>query len=482
MNDQRPAIPVSGWRGAALLPVLIFSALVMAVISTLGTPMVPTIAREMHVSLEAAQWLLTVTLLVGAVATPITGRLADGPWRKATVAGSLGVVCLGAVLSAIGPNFAVFITGRALQGFGLGLVPLTLAVARDSLPADRLRPGIAILSITTAVGAGLGYPITGLIAESLDYRAGFWFAAVVSAIAVTLVLLVVPSASGLARRPLDGAGGVLLSLALLCLLLVISQGQKWGWESGQILLLATGAVLCGALWVAQELRASTPLIDLRLVVNRTVLNADLTALLMGVGLYAMSSLVNRYVQAPAESGYGFHSGLVGTGFILMPLSVGSLLSNRLTIWIGRRFGGAIALPAGAVIVAADMVFLAARRESIWEVALAVGILGFGIGITFAAMPAMIFGAVPPGETGSAMSLNAVLRSVGGAIGSAASIALLSAFTPAGEALPTNHGYSVTFLAGAAICVVCALVSIALMPRAVTARAPMPVASVALEEA
>src|SRR6478672_4563286 len=218
----------------------------------------------------------------------------------------------------------------------------------DSLPADRLRPGVAILSITTAVGAGLGYPITGLIAQTLDYRAGFWFAAVVSAIAVALVLLVVPSAIGLPKRSLDVAGGVLLSLALLCLLLVISQGQKWDWESRQILSLAAGAGFFGALWVARELRTSAPLIDLRLVANRTVLNADLTALLMGVGLYAMSSLVNRYVQAPTLAGYGFHTGLVGTGFILMPLSIGSVLSNRVSMWLAGRFGSAVALPTGAV--------------------------------------------------------------------------------------------------------------------------------------
>lgn len=65
--------------------------------------------------------------------------------------------------------------------------------------------------------------------------------------------------------------------------------------------------------------------------NRSMLTADIVALLMGVSLYAMSSLINRYVQAPREAGYGFHAGLVSTGLMLGPLAIGSLLSNRLSV-------------------------------------------------------------------------------------------------------------------------------------------------------
>ena len=131
----------TGWRQPALLPVLIYSAMVMSVLSTLGSPMIPTIAREQGVSLEAAQWVLTITLLVGAVTTPITGRLADGPWRKQTILGSLGLVFIGSVLAAAAPSFAVLMAGRAFQGLGLGLVPLAISVARDGLRHDKVRGG-----------------------------------------------------------------------------------------------------------------------------------------------------------------------------------------------------------------------------------------------------------------------------------------------------------------------------------------------------
>ncbi|MGI8404808.1 MAG: MFS transporter, partial [Thermomicrobiales bacterium] len=105
-----------------------------------------------------------------------------------------------------------------------------------------------------------------------------------------------------------------------------------------------------------------------------------------------------------------------------------------------------------------------------EIVIAMVMLGLGIGLAFAAMPLLIIRAVPPSETGSATSMNTVLRSVGGAIGSAASIALLSTYTPVGQHLPTNTGYTVTFLLGAAICLASGIVSVVLLPRTSVAEA------------
>ncbi|MGC4104846.1 MAG: MFS transporter [Thermomicrobiales bacterium] len=453
----------TGWRAAALLPVLIYSAMVMSVLSTLGAPMIPTIAREQGVSLEAAQWVLTITLLVGAVTTPITGRLADGPWRKQTILGSLGLVFVGSVLAAVAPSFGVLIAGRAFQGLGLGLVPLAISVARDSLPRDKRRSGIAILSVSTAIGTGLGYPITGFIAQDLNYRAAFWFAAIISTIAFILIALIVPSVRHRPSQPLDVVGAILLSISLATLLLGISQGRTLGWTSLEILGLFAIAIVSGIAWGMQALRTPHPLVNLRLMVVRPVLAADIVALMMGVSLYAMTSLVNRYVQAPKEAGYGFHAGLIATGLMLAPLSLGSLLSTRTSNWLTARLGARWVLPIGTLIVAIDMIFVGVSRSAQWEIVVAMVVLGLGISTTFAAMPLLIIRAVPAEETGSATSMNTVLRTIGGAVGSAAGIALLSAFTPAGEHLPSATGYSVTFLLGAVICIAAAVVSLMLLP-------------------
>ena len=89
-----PARPIGpDLRQRALVPVLVFIGTVVAVISSLGAPLVPTIADVDHVSLTDAQWSLTITLLVGSVATPVMGRLGDGPHRRRVVLGAIAWVC-----------------------------------------------------------------------------------------------------------------------------------------------------------------------------------------------------------------------------------------------------------------------------------------------------------------------------------------------------------------------------------------------------
>ena len=136
-----------------------------------------------------------------------------------------------------------------MQGVGLGLVPLAMAAARDALPAPRVGPAIALLSVAAAAGVGAGYPISGFIAEHMGLSAAYWFGAIFSALALAALLPVVPRASETTDAPLDGRGAVLLSAGLVALLLAIGQGGAWGWTSPVILSLLAVAVVVIGVWV-----------------------------------------------------------------------------------------------------------------------------------------------------------------------------------------------------------------------------------------
>ncbi|RII14241.1 Multidrug resistance protein 3 [Streptomyces sp. YIM 130001] len=447
-----------------LLPSLMFTALSVSVISTLGAPMVPTIAREQHVPLGASQWILTATLLAGAISGPVLGRLGDGPRRRGAIQGALAGVLLGSVLAAVAPEFWLLLVGRALQGLGMGLMPLAIAVARDHLPADRMRSGIASLSITTSVGAGLGYPVTGVIAQHLDYRAGFWFAALLTALALAVVTWVVPAGSSVSGRPLDTTGAVLLCTGLAAILLALSQGAVWGWSAPATLGCLAGGAAVLALWVAQALRARYPLVDIRLVRNRAVLAANVTALLMGIGMYGVLSLVNLYTQVPKEAGYGFQLSLTATGLILMPLSLGSITANRAASALVSRIGLNRVLPLGTLLVCVDLVVLSVWRDHLGVLVLGTFLLGNGVGAAYAVMPLLIVRHVPPSETGSATSFNQVLRTVGGSVGSAAISAIMLAHTPAGGEIPSSNAYTVALLVTAGAAFLGVVAAVALPPR------------------
>lgn len=447
-----------------MIAALVFAGLTVSVMSTLGTPLIPTIAEAQHVSLETAQWMLTVTLLVGAIATPVLGRLGDGPQRRTVLIFTLASALVGSIVAATSSHFAQLLVGRALQGIGYGTVPLAIALVREHAGGERQRSGIATLSITVAVGAGLGFPVTGLIAQLLDFHAAFWFGAIFAAGATFAVVALVPKTSGPARAiALDLPGAVLLAGGLAALLLAISQGETLGWGSTAVLVCFALAVGLLAAWTRVELRRADPLVDLKLVSQRAIVGANIAALLLAMGMYVAMSLVNRLMQTPEATGYGFSASLVTTGLMLLPLSLGSLVSQQITRRVIARYGIRVVLPAGALIVAATLVWLALMHGHLFDVAVATALLGVGVGCSFAAMPALIVASVPAERTGSATSLNQVLRSVGGALGSAVGIAILSAHHPAGLPFPEESGYTVAFLAGAVVCVATAGLAIVLAP-------------------
>ncbi|MCA1217052.1 MFS transporter [Streptomyces sp. 8L] len=446
-----------------LVPGLVFMGMVVAVVSSLGAPLIPTIAQTDHITVNDAQWALTVTFLVAAVATPLTGRLGDGPHRRHVIIVSLVAVTAGAVLAALPLGFPFLLVGRAMQGIGLGLTPLGITAVRDALPVERSRPAAAVLSVTTVAGVGLGYPITGLVAQFGGLHAAFWFGAVVSALGLVVAAIVVPSSAHRPSRPVDLAGALLLGAALVGLLLSLSEGESWGWTSARLFAVVGGSVLALAGWVVRELLAAHPLVDLRLLRRPTVLTADVTALLAGVGMYLLISLVTRFVQTPVSSGYGLGASVFVAGLVLVPFSAASVVATRLTRVLVKRIPVGVALALGAVVMLLSMVMFSYARGTMGEVLVVMALAGLGVGAIFAVMPGLIVGSVPPRETGSATSFNQVIRYIGYAAGSTMSAVVLETHTARGKALPSGSGYTDAGLIAGAMWIATAVAAV-LLPR------------------
>lgn len=469
-------------RGRALVPVLVFVGLLVSLISSLGAPLIPTIAGDFGVSLGTAQWSLTVTLLVGAVATPAVGRIADGPRRRTVLLGAIGVMTLGAVLSALPVHvFGLFILGRGLQGIGLSLMPLAMSVARDHLSPFQARGALATLSVTTVVGIGLGYPVTGLITQHLNLRAAYWVGAGLSALALLASALVVPASTHKPSKRFDLPGALTLGGGLGLLLLCISEGEDWGWGSAQTLGCAVGGIVLLVAWVWHQLRIEHPLTDLRLMRHHAVLTANIAGVITGIGMYMFMSMVIRYVQTPTSVSYGLGESVVVAGLALLPLSCASALSSRLVSVISRWLSPARILPIGSLGFALALVLFGTARSELWQILIAMAIGGVAMGCSFAVMPRMIVAAIPAHETGSALALNQVVRTVGYSIGSALAAAILTAHTPAGALLPDNHGYTVGAVVAIVLCVISALVSVALAGRGASAVELTPDEALATEE-
>ena len=422
--------------GRGLVAALVFCSLCTSVVGSLGVLVIPTIADDMAVSRGAGQWILTAALLVGTVATPVLGALSDGPRRRAVLLGTLGLILLGSVLAATATSFGQLVAGRALQGLAYAVVPVATAAARAHLPVARVSRSVALISITMVTGAGLSFPLTGLLVEVWSYRVAFWFAVVFTALAFLAVTVTMPRPvrRGRPRGHLDWSGAALLSAALVCVVLAVSEGGNWGWSSPVVIALWAGAGLLFPAWVLVEFRTERPLVDLRSFRHRDVALANLAALGLGATFYSASSVVSQLLQTPSASGYGFGLALLPAGLALLPMSAGSQLANRVVQVLGRRVGAGWLLLVVPLFVGLNMTALAASHDRLWQVLLGLFVQGMAVGASFVLMPIMIMRVVPVEQTGSALAVNQVLRTLGGSLGSAAVAAVMTTATPVGSTL------------------------------------------------
>jgi predicted MFS family arabinose efflux permease len=435
--------------GRVLVTSLMFIALVVAVVGSLGAPLITSVAATYGVGLAAAQWTLTITLLSGAIATPVLGRLGSGGRRREVILWALAIIVLGSLLTVLPLPFAWLLAGRAAQGTALGLTALMMGVARDHVPAGTSGSVIAMLSVASTVGIGLGYPLAGLLTDLGGVRAAYGLGLLITVLALLAAWRAIPPSPPGRAADLDVPGAALLGAGLLALLLAVSQTGLWLSDPFAAAILVAVAAALLAAWAWWERRAPAPLTDPALLRHPAVAGANLAMFAGGIGMYLLLALVTRYVQTPAGTGYGFGFSVFVAGLVLVPFSALGFIGGRVTPWLRRRGSPAAVLAAGAAVVLMALVAFALARSRPWEPFAVMAALGLGVGIFSAAMPGVILAVTPASETSSAMGFNQVVRSAGFSVGSALSGLILSACTRPGTAFPADAGYGAAAWTGAA---------------------------------
>jgi MFS family permease len=448
-----------------LLPALVLATTATAITSSLGAPLVPEVAAEEGVPITDAQWTLTAALLAGAIAVPILGRLGSHRHRRPVLIAAVAAAVAGTFVAALPLGFPGILVGRVLQGVALGATPVAIALARDVLPPARQAGALSLLSVSVVVGAGLGYPLAAYFATTWGLPAAYWFGFAVNAVTLLAVVLTVPGVRDpLPEQPVDWLGAAVLSVGSAALLLAVSQAGQWGLAALPVLLVAVAAL---AIWGRRSLRIPNPLVDLRLAVRAGVLAPNLIALLAGIGVYILLSLVVVLVQAPVADG-GFAQTSFVAGLLMVPYSVASFSGSRVNLLLVRRLPRELLLPIGCGFYALALVLLALAHDQLWALVVAMLVAGLGSGSTFAAMPALVFQHAAPRESSSAMSANQLLRSFGFSFGSAATAAILGLFVATGAVHPDPVAYTVAAFAAAGLLVAGLVVSLALGLREVRA--------------
>ncbi|MEU7581272.1 MFS transporter [Streptomyces sp. NPDC041068] len=457
------AVPISGDargpRARLTVPVLAFGGTLMAVTQTVVVPLLPDLPRLTGSSPGAVSWLVTATLLSGAVLTPVLGRAGDMYGKRRVLLMALGLMAGGSVLCALTSDIGLLIAARALQGAAAAVVPLSISILRDELPPGRTGSAVALMSSTVGIGAALGLPLAALVVQYADWHVMFWATAVLSVIGLLLVRWVVRESPVRSPGRFDTWGALGLAAGLVCLLLAVSQGGQWGWGSGPVLGLFAGAVVVLSLWWPMQLRAKQPLVDLRLAVGRRVALPHVAALFTGFAFYANSLVTAQLVQAPAASGYGLDLSIVATGLCLLPNAVILLVLSPVSARVSTARGPRITLAVGTVFMAVGYVVRIIDSRELWMIMVGAAIVATGTTFAYSALPTLILRAVPVEQTASANGVNVLMRTIGQSVSSAAVAAVLVRHTSVveGVQVPTLGSYQLAFaLAGTVALVACVI--------------------------
>lgn len=430
-----------------VLATLASCGVLVAVMQTIVVPLLPELPALTHSRPADVSWLVTVTLLTGAVFTPLLGRAGDMYGKRRVLLIAISTMVLGSLFCAVSSLLPLLILGRALQGAAVAVIPLGISILRDELPPARVIPSIAIMSSTLGVGAAFGIPAATLVVEYANWHTMFWICMGLGLLNIAAVLLIVPESKVRSSGRFDVFGALGLSAFLVCLLLAVSKGSAWGWASANTLGLFAGAAVVAIVWTWYELRVGAPLVDLRVSARPAVLFTNLAALLIGFAFYANSLSTAQLVQEPTSTGYGLGASIVVSGLCLLPGGVAMVIlspvSARLSAARGPRF--TLALACG--LMAAGYVVRLFTSENLVAIVAGATVVAAGTAMAYSALPALIMHAVPVTETAAANGLNTLMRTIGQAVCSAIVATVLTSMvaTKSGHTAPTLGAYLVVFV-------------------------------------
>jgi MFS family permease len=310
----------------------------------------------------------------------------------------------------------------------------------------------------------MGIVLAGLIIEHLNYHWLFWLPLIPTVFAALATWRFIPESPVKLPGRINWLAAVLMTIGMSIVLIAISQTTTWGWGSTKTLGLLAVGIAVSVAWIAVEVRSSNPLVDMTMMRIRGVWSTNASAFLLGAGMYASFIVIPQIAQLPKSTGFGFGASVVVSGLYLLPSTIGMTILGLYAGRISARFGSRTALLAGTAFSTASFALLAVAHSHPYDLLIAAGLLGVGVGLAFAALGNLIVQAVSPHQTGVASGMNTVMRTLGGALGGQLSATFIAGHTADG--LPTVTGFTETFLMATGFLLICLLAGF-LVPKAGT---------------
>jgi len=502
MNMQKEERHItSPWITLAILSSL---GIIAMSAETMVLPAIPDFIEDLDISYEDSSWILAALLVMGAVMTPIAGKLSDIYGKKKVLLIILGVYILGLLLGATATNFLSLVTARAIQGIGISMFPIAFSILRDKFPPKKLAIAQGIFSSTLSGGAVIGLIIGGSIIQNFGWRATFLFIIPIAIILFAIITKFVhvkeqeqqqlvsnkasefccrfthvrqdilltentnPYTSSVTNDSLDSKqrlsksidvkGAITLSIAIISFLITLQLLQKAGLNNLiQIVIFSVAALVSIFLFIVVEKKAPFPLIDFKLLANKVILPANIINMTVGLtALMVVYQSLPILIRSPPPVGFGGDASSIAN--VQLPYMAISLIFSVASGFVVSKFGNLRPTTIGTIITTVGFFILFLFHSTQASIAAVLILIAVGLELMQIGSVNIVLTSTPRQFSGISLGMNLLIYLIGSSVGPVIAGIYMQAnqvFVKSGgmsASFPSPESFNLIFLTAALISV------------------------------
>jgi MFS family permease len=490
-----------------VLAVLSLVATMVMYAETMLIPAIPDLIKDFRTSYSMSSWILTAYLVSGAVMTPIAGKLSDIYGKKKILLIIMAIYAIGVSVAGFANNIYFMLVARAIQGIGISMFPIAFSIIRDQFPREKISIGQGVITSMFASGAVIGLSVGGTIIQHFGWQATFF---TIMPISLSLLIVIwrfinVNQNENVEQQPLhlqllvenkkssivnlnsrninnnyntetsgnttiDVKGALTLAATITSFLLVLTFLETSSDNSSTQLAIGflAIAVVSLSLFIMMERKAPSPLIDFKMMLDKTLLPANILIMIIGLSMFMVFQTIPILVRSPIP--FGFGESATNTGNVQLPFALVLLVFGPTSGFIISKLGSLRPIMIGTIISGAGFIGLLMLHQTEIEISMNLAILSAGLSLTSVGAMNVIILSTPRQFSGISLGISSLMRIVGASIGPAIagmymqsnqSILIIGGIR---RLFPSIESYNHIFLTAAIISIVGIVVAILLRQR------------------
>lgn len=395
---------------------VMLAALMQTLDSTITNVALPNIQGNLGASQDEGTWVVTAYTVAAIIVIPLTPWLQGRFGRKAYFLTSIIGFTIASVICGSSTTLYELVVARAVQGaFGGGLLATSQSILRDSFPPKHLGLSQGIFAIGAVMGPALGPPLGGLLVDNASWNWAFDINILPGTISAVLLFLLLRDPDAKRTLPIDAVGLCLLAVTLGTLQYVLTEGEQNYWLADP--LIASMACICAASFagfVVWELFGTkTPVVDLRILRNRSVAAGTILSMAIGVAALGSSYTLPQLTQGPL----GFTPSLSGLLFLIRAVPI--MVVTLPLVFLASKIDTRVLVGFGFVVVAISSAlqgYATTSLSSFGTFVLPLALSGIGLVTLFIPLSIAVLGATTPAQGPKASAFLNLALQLGGSVG------------------------------------------------------------------